>query len=515
MIGLGLGIGLTARVDPLGALLNASEFYAPLTHSLVLTRGTGDPTFTRATKAWEFGYAAAANAGADQVLMEIASGTARFGGARYNAGTWYNTYADGSAISASTLLGYHAEGARTNNLLYSRDLTQAAWAAKNITPAKTATGIDGAANSATTLTAGAADATILQTLTLAAATRSSSSYVKRRTGTGNVYMTRVGENVLATQGVPWDFSSDAVWGTKTNLTISGGVCTLAPSATLGWGSVYFVIGRTYRVTYTINSITPGSSSIRAYIGSSAGTARTTTGTFTENITYAAGAAAFYIFTGAGFVTGEIDNVIISEWYDITSQINSSTWTRVKIENSTVLNPQIGFKIATSGDAIDVDCVQDEAGAFISSPIITTSAAVTRNADVLTYATASNWSDTAGWVAASVYKPDWSYVAGGIIGSATNGLLPLTTNTGAKAYDSTNTVNGPTGSPSGTVKAAMTWGSGALQVAANGTAGTAGSYDGSWGLATIGIGTSAGGMYIKNAYVAQTALTSTQLAQVTT
>jgi hypothetical protein len=48
--------------------------YAPLETSLVLRKGTGDPTWSRATKAWgfnELGY-----------LEEIASGCAFFGGAR-------------------------------------------------------------------------------------------------------------------------------------------------------------------------------------------------------------------------------------------------------------------------------------------------------------------------------------------------------------------------------------------------------------------------------------------------
>jgi hypothetical protein len=50
---------------------------------------------------------------------------------------------------------------------------------------------------------------------------------------------------------------------------------------------------------------------------------------------------------------------------------------------------LAFKISTSGDAIDVDCVQNEAGAVATSPIVTTTATVTRNADSLTYQTAGN------------------------------------------------------------------------------------------------------------------------------
>ncbi len=335
---------------------------------------------------------------ADQTASEYVSVgvlSAPYHGAGIDGVKYFSTNKDGSPISAASLLGYHSEGARTNSLLYSRDLTNAAWVKTNVTAAKTATGIDNAANSASTLTAGADNATILQTLTLASAARSSSAYVKRRTGTGTIRFTRDG-------------------GTT--------------------------------------------------------------------------------------------------WTDINSLINSSTWTRVKIENTSVTNPSIGFLIATSGDSIDVDVVQDEAGAFASSPIVTTSAAVTRNGDVLSYATASNWSDTAGAARASVQFDAWANASGTAIGG-TNGLVLSTSNSGAQAKDGTNTVNGPTGTPSGIELLAIGWGSGALKAASGGTLGTAGSYDGAFGLSTIAIGAPAG--YIKETHIWQSALTDAQLVTVTT
>ena len=52
------------------------------------------------------------------------------------------------------------------------------------------------------------------------------------------------------------------------------------------------------------------------------------------------------------------------------------------------NPNCGFKFGTSGDEIIVDCCQDEGGVNVSTPIITTTATVTRNADALTYPVAN-------------------------------------------------------------------------------------------------------------------------------
>ena len=294
--------------------------------------------------------------------------SAPFHGAGIDGAKYFETDWQGAPIPAANLLGFRREAAATNNLLYSRDLSNAAWSTKtNITADKTATGLDGIANTATTLTASAADAIILQpTSGIASAARCASAYVKRRTGTGTISFTQ-----------------------------DGG----------------------------------------------------------------------------------------STWTDITSQTNSSTWSRVHI-TATLANPSVGFKISTSGDAIDVDCVQNEPGAVATSPIVTTTATITRNADSLTFQTAGNWSDTAGTAYIEVQPLSW--VAGGAIGSATNGLLLSAANSGATASDGTNTANGPVGTPSGREKLAMRWGAGAMTVASGGEVGTPGTYDGGMGLASVGI-----------------------------
>ena len=70
--------------DPLSALLATAGFYAPLKSTLVLTRGSGDPTYSRATVAWEFD-----NSG---YLVEVPSDVSRFGGARLSpVCAWYDS----------------------------------------------------------------------------------------------------------------------------------------------------------------------------------------------------------------------------------------------------------------------------------------------------------------------------------------------------------------------------------------------------------------------------------------
>ena len=79
----------------------------------------------------------------------------------------------------------------------------------------------------------------------------------------------------------------------------------------------------------------------------------------------------------------------STYTDITSQINGSTWTRVQVSQAAVTNPNVGFRIVTSGDAIYVDYFGLESATFASSRIATTTTAVTRNATVGNYPVTDN------------------------------------------------------------------------------------------------------------------------------
>jgi len=68
-------------------------------------------------------------------------------------------------------------------------MTDAAWAQSNMTRAKDAVGLDGVVNSASTLTATAANATVTQSPTLGSLERTYSVWVKRKTGSGIVEIT--------------------------------------------------------------------------------------------------------------------------------------------------------------------------------------------------------------------------------------------------------------------------------------------------------------------------------------
>ena len=84
--------------------------------------------------------------------------------------------------------------------------------------------------------------------------------------------------------------------------------------------------------------------------------------------------------GTGNIDMTMDNG--STWTTITV---TASWTRVNIPTQTLANPTVGFRIVTSGDAVAIDYVQNENGAFATSDVEVTTIAVTRSADNDTFA----------------------------------------------------------------------------------------------------------------------------------
>jgi hypothetical protein len=117
-------------------------------------------------------------------------------GAQLNSGPimapYVRTTNDLAASPRIESLGYLAEGTRTNNLLWSRDMTNSAWTKTNVTAALTATGHDGSINSASLITATADAGTVCQGVTIATATSTGSVDIKRVSGTGTVSLSMDG-----------------------------------------------------------------------------------------------------------------------------------------------------------------------------------------------------------------------------------------------------------------------------------------------------------------------------------
>lgn len=88
--------------------------------------------------------------------------------------------------------GLLLEGARTNRLAYTEDFSHATWVKSNVTVTANAAVAPDGATTADTLTATAANGTVLQTITPGAGSQNHSLYLKRLTGTGNVQLTADG-----------------------------------------------------------------------------------------------------------------------------------------------------------------------------------------------------------------------------------------------------------------------------------------------------------------------------------
>lgn len=350
-------------------------------------------------------------------------------------------------------LGVLIEEQRTNLCLYSDDFTNAAWVKINLTAAKTATGSDGVTNSASTLTATAANATARQNVTSASAARITSMFVKRRTGTGAVYLSQGGttgselvvNGTFTTDTTGWTASGAtlAVVSSELEVTNTGAAAGIADSDAFAT-----VVGTAYLVGYTARRGT--SSSVGIEVRTTSGSAETSiTLTNTSNVD---GFLYFIASTTSTFIrvssnqavlgrTGYFDNLSVKAAVETTVTVTSD-WTRVATASATITNPPLIIRMATSGDAIDVALFQHELGAFITSPIPTTNnpLGVTRLADqvsILTSAFAYN--AAAGTVVAEVGTPpsgariagggsSQGFVAGLTIGAATNNISGVFFNT---------------------------------------------------------------------------------------
>ena len=136
----------------------------------------------------DFVHARAARSGVPLALAGLLANS--------NASGGYVTFADGhvALVPANTPrisdLGLLCEMSSINLALWSNDFTQSAWTKSSVTAALNQTGPDLAANSASLLTASANNATVLQGITSASATRTLAISIRRVAGSGSISLTQ-------------------------------------------------------------------------------------------------------------------------------------------------------------------------------------------------------------------------------------------------------------------------------------------------------------------------------------
>ena len=377
----------------------------------------------------------------DNISVRMAQHGAGVDGVKYFSTTNGNsvasnvvTEASGSPISASTLLGYLAEGARTNLCLQSNAFTTT-WAPTNLTPVQNVTSPDGSANGWTfteSVDGVATSHQCIQSITVANTTAHTFSLLLKKGVRTQVYLTMVCATTVAA-GL-FDVNAGTVGSIIGSATI-----TSYPN---GW----------YRCTIT-------------------GTSDSTT-------------ASVRMFSKSGGV-------------DYTG-------------NGSIAFYGYGAQL--------------EAASFASTYIPTTTASVVRNADVLTYPTAGNFSDTAGTV---YYEGSLFSLSTQVsIGNSASARGLIYTNGGANwfYFDGTNNLNyGPKSiTTNSIVKAACSWGNSNTEGAVNGTYLSLNprAYDGSWGFgANLDVGgTTAPSIpffgTIRNVRIYSAQLSASQLSSIT-
>lgn len=223
-------------------------------------------------------------------------------------------------------------------------------------------------------------------------------------------------------------------------------------------------------------------------------------------------------------TGEIDLAQDgATWTNITSQINSTTFTRVSLTASQ-LNAVFGIRIVTSGDAIDVDFNQFEAGAFATSPM--DAAGAVRNQDFLSYPLASV-RDSQGTCYAEVTREGVNSGFAPVVGTQSGSgagntyLGTLAAGNGSCIYDGATFISSGTGNSmigSTLRRVASRWGGAAYSAYYENANKASGAYDGSFDAVSIAIGidtTAAIYHYgtIRNVKLWYTQLTDAQIATI--
>lgn len=166
-------------------------------------------------------------------------------------------------------------------------------------------------------------------------------------------------------------------------------------------------------------------------GASTCTASGAGGTVLQTLVTAASTrtTSFHVKRRTGTGTVEVTRDNGATWSAITSSLSSSLWKRVVPKEtpgcagggcivvaamtSGGANPVFGFRLGTSGDAIDIDFVQDELGDEATSPILTTTTWVNRALTVGDFGVAFSPTASTGFaIAATQVSSIGSFSAGG-------------------------------------------------------------------------------------------------------
>ncbi len=213
--------------------------------------------------------------------------------------------------------------------------------------------------------------------------------------------------------------------------------------------------------------------------------------------------------GSGTINMTLDNGVT--WTPI---VLTAAWQQLTVPTQTLANPTVGFRIVTNGDKIAVDFVQNENGAFVTSPVPTTTVAVTRAADVVTTADLLFLNVSAGVIYSAFNLAVGTTGDRGFVGRQLGGATTaFYLNGSATAADWNNSVlfqtaNSYTLGTNG--KAALSYDAGNRSLVLNGSA-VATNANGIGTFDTFRLGMSAAGDTILNGYIQRLAYWNSRLS----
>ena len=157
-----------------------------------------------------------------------------------------------------------------------------------------------------------------------------------------------------------------MWGAQVQETYLSDYVATTTAPIIGWRNTNITVAKNQT---GIDGVANACSSL---------TATSANGTCIQTINLVSGSrtASVYLkrITGTGNIQVTLDGITFS-----TVELSTTEWRRIVL-SGTVTIPTVGVRIATSGDAVAMDFAQVEDGTFATSPIMTTTATVTRAVD---------------------------------------------------------------------------------------------------------------------------------------